>query len=221
MILLELTPIARFSPTPDWVLYTLLGCLGMICLGKLLFTAKFRSLTNRVEYMSFADESPVIFSVLIYFLALVLSALMVVDYFGNLTNTGFDEPFTKFILVFGLIGGVMFLKTLLELAYFNAFYAEVDLKNFFGDASFINARNVLGLLILAFLFFYSPINKTYILIAGAILLVFNRLWELYYRYFTAKNDFSQNWYHNILYLCTLEILPIMVLIKIILLGKVI
>lgn len=219
MILLELTPIARFTPTPDWVLYTLMGCIAMICVGKLLFASKFKALTNRIEYLSLQDEN-VVFGFLVYLLTLVLSTLMVVHFFDvNLFQV--SRPFAKFWLVFGLIAVIMLVKTAMEIAYNKAFYAEEEFNNFFGNSSYINARNVLALLIICFLFFYSPINKGYIIIASAIILIANRLWELYNRYFSTAGNFSENWYHNILYLCTLEILPIMVLIKLLLMGKVI
>ncbi len=220
MNILSLIPIAREAPTADWIFFVLMGCLLMVCICSLLFTKNVYTLHNRTEYMSYTDNNTFLFSMLINVLNLVLFSLLIVSYF-HISFSAFQTPFTGFSIVLGIISAVMLVKVCLEILFHKAFYAEQDFKFFINSSSYINARNVLVLLSLSFLFFYSPIPKTYIVLLAGILLIVNRLWELFYRYFTQKNNISQIWYHNILYLCTLEILPVLVLIKLLYTGKVI
>ncbi|WP_288763555.1 DUF4271 domain-containing protein [uncultured Weeksella sp.] len=221
MQLVDLIPIARFAPTPDWVLYVLVGCMLMICAVKFLFASNFHALSNRNEYMNFADDNTFVFSMVINVLNVVLITLLIINFFDINFSQDIQHSFTKFLIVLGVVTGVMFVKVILELFYHNAFYEEQDFRFFFNSSSYVNARNVLVLMVLSFLFFYSSIPKVYIMLSATIFLVINRLWELFYRYVSQKNNFSKIWYHNILYLCTLEILPILVLIKLLFTGKVI
>ena len=115
----------------------------------------------------------------------------------------------------------MLFSLLIEVTFYRVFYESSSVSYFMKSSSFVNAKNVLLLLVICFLFFYTTLNKEYLLIVGFILLFMNRIWEIYHIYTKQISDNKSIWYYNILYLCTLEILPIMVLAKLLIIGKVI
>ena len=215
----ELISIARNSQTNDHVLIILMVSLLFVCASKYLFAKNFKTLGNKTEYLSFTDDNTTIFSFVINILMVVLISTMVVAHFNvSLFDLKFSVPL-QILACFSIISIIMLLKLVIEMAYFRVFYQDSSLSFFMKSSSFVNARNILILLISAFLYFYSGIDKDIIIISWFVLLCINRIWEIFFRYSNQITTNKSIWYYNILYLCTLEILPILVLAKLIIIGK--
>jgi len=218
---IELISIVRNTQNNDIVFGILVFSLLTICATKYLFTKNFVTLKNKTEYLSFTDDNTSIFSFIINFLMVLLVSILLVNHFNiQIVNYNFTFPL-QLLVCFLIISGIMLVKMMIEMAYYRAFYNESSISYFLKTSSYINARNVLILLIFSGLYFYSSLDADIIMISWFALLCINRVWEIYFRYSNQITNNKSIWYYNILYLCTLEILPIMVLAKLLLFGKVI
>ena len=211
----ELISIAKNTQTNDNVLLILVICLLIVCASKYLFAKNFKTLLNKTEYLSFTDDNTTIFSFVINIMMLVLVSTLLVSHF-DISILHYQPTFPLQIgICFLIISVIMVIKLMIELAYFKAFYSESSISFFMKSSSYVNARNILILLISSFLYFYSNLDKSTIMLIWFSLLCINRIWEIYFRYSNQITNNKSIWYYNILYLCTLEILPIMVLLKLI------
>lgn len=218
---IELISIARNPENNDVVLGIFIFCLLTICATKYLFAKNFKTLKNKTEYLSFTDDNTTVFSFIINILMIVLVSVLLVSHFDiKIANYPLALPL-RFLACFFVISLVMLLKLVIEMAYFHVFYQESSISFFMKSSSYVNARNVLILIFCSFLYFYSELDAEIIMISWFLLLCVNRIWEIYFRYSNQITSNKSIWYYNILYLCTLEILPIMVLAKLLLFGKVI
>ncbi|WP_312355700.1 DUF4271 domain-containing protein [Empedobacter sp.] len=220
----DLISIGKNTLGNDTVLIALTLCLLLVCAAKYLFAKNFKTLDNKTEYMSFTDDNTTLFSFIVNGVTVLLISLLLVSYFDITYN---HIPNFKFYylshvgITFGVISLIMLFRLMIEVIFYRVFYESSSVSYFMKSSSFVNAKNVLLLLIICFLFFYTQINKDYLMVIGFILLFLNRIFEIYHIYAKQISDNKSVWYYNILYLCTLEILPIMVLAKLLIVGKVI
>lgn len=220
----ELISIGKNTIGNDTVLIVVVVCLLFVCASKYLFAKNFKTLNNKTEYMSFTDDNTTLFSFIVNGITVLLLSLLMVSYYNISYNYFGNFKFyylSSVAITFGIISVIMLFKLLIEVTFYRVFYESSSVSFFMKSSSFVNAKNVLLLLIICFLFFYTSITKEYLMTIGFILLFINRLIEVYYIYSKQINNNKSIWYYNILYLCTLEILPIMVLAKLLTIGKVI
>ena len=220
----DLISIGKNTLGNDIVLIILTVCLLLVCAAKYLFAKNFKTLNNKTEYMSFTDDNTTLFSFIVNGVTVLLISILLVSYF-NISYNHFDNFRFSYLsrvgITFSIISIIMLFRLLIEVTFYRIFYESSSVSYFMKSSSFVNAKNVLLLLVICFLFFYTTLNKEYLLIVGFILLFMNRIWEIYHIYTKQISDNKSIWYYNILYLCTLEILPIMVLAKLLIIGKVI
>ena len=220
----DLISIGKNTLGNDIVLIILTVCLLLVCAAKYLFAKNFKTLNNKTEYMSFTDDNTTLFSFIVNGVTVLLISILLVSYF-NISYNHFDNFRFSYLsrvgITFSIISIIMLFRLLIEVTFYRVFYESSSVSYFMKSSSFVNAKNVLLLLVICFLFFYTTLNKEYLLIVGFILLFMNRIWETYHIYTKQISDNKSIWYYNILYLCTLEILPIMVLAKLLIIGKVI
>ena len=220
----DLISIGKNTLGNDIVLIILIVCLLLVCAAKYLFAKNFKTLNNKTEYMSFTDDNTTLFSFIVNGVTVLLISILLVSYF-NISYNHFDNFRFSYLsrvgITFSIISIIMLFRLLIEVTFYRVFYESSSVSYFMKSSSFVNAKNVLLLLVICFLFFYTTLNKEYLLIVGFILLFMNRIWEIYHIYTKQISDNKSIWYYNILYLCTLEILPIMVLAKLLIIGKVI
>ncbi|MBO6213623.1 protein of unknown function [Algoriella xinjiangensis] len=220
----DLISIGKNTLGNDTVLIILTVCLLLVCAAKYLFAKNFKTLNNKTEYMSFTDDNTTLFSFIVNGVTVLLISILLVSHF-NISYNHFDNFRFNYLsrvgITFSIISIIMLFRLLIEVTFYRVFYESSSVSYFMKSSSFVNAKNVLLLLVICFLFFYTSINKEYLLIVGFILLFMNRIWEIYHIYTKQISNNKSIWYYNILYLCTLEILPIMVLAKLLIIGKVI
>lgn len=214
MHFLELTTHLRLPEDNDWVLQLFIASLAVLSICKIFFAKNFMALGNLEDYLNVNDNSA-LFSMIINFLLLVFVSILVVPYFDI---SAFNPSFTRiapFFIVMGLLLTVVLFRLLFEVLFFYAFDVTTKLSTFLRSSSYMNFRSLVILMLATLLFYYSELNKTYILGGWVVLLILFRLFDLYFRYIDQKKVNPLHWYYYILYLCALEILPTIVLIKLI------
>lgn len=217
----EIISIAKNPITNDYIIGILVICLLIICASKYLFTKNFNTLKNKTEYLSFTDDNTTVFSFIINIVMVLLVSTLLVTHFEIQSYVyPLQLPF-RIGICFLIISIIMLIKLAIEMAFFKVFYQNSSISFFIKSSSYVHARSVIILLISSFLYFYSPLDNNIIMLIWFILLCINRIWEIYFRYSIQITTNKSIWYYNILYLCALEILPVLVLAKLLILGKVI
>ena len=107
-------------------------------------------------------------------------------------------------------------KLIINLLIFISINQRESLKDFVISKSYFKVWATLGLLILSFFYFFSDINHYYlkIIILGFMGIIM--IGDYYFYYKNSPKEYKFSIYYIILYLCTLEILPFMIVSKIIL-----
>jgi len=208
---------------PDWIFYFSLGMIVVLAWIKLIY-AKFiinvfsASINYQVSLRLFKDANiiqkriSVLLSVF-YFLNLSVLLFLIFEYFEF-----YPAGLQGFNLLFGIIGSLIGLATWRHL--FSYLIAIVfNRKNLLLEALFHNFlfNKLFGLISLPFILIISYTKDIYldisVYLCVAILMFINILRLLRAVKFVWKNVIS--YFYLILYLCSLEILPLLVAIKII------
>ncbi|MFV0505027.1 MAG: DUF4271 domain-containing protein [Lachnospirales bacterium] len=79
--------------------------------------------------------------------------------------------------------------------------------------NYFRVFSVVALWIAVLLFYFTEIRKPIILIVLVVILVIIRALTYRYLFINQPEKQSKIWYYNILYLCALEILPLLVVFK--------
>lgn len=196
----------------DWVIYLLLITLALIGIGRLLFSGNFESINNLERFLEINDNQRVLSFLLQITLALLLGGILInyirLDY-DYLLHTPLLKVATISVVLLLFFGLRSFLGYLARYA----FGISMDYNQVLKVSNYYRIYAVGILWVGVLLYYYSTISPLIILIIlGIILLVFR---GIQYVYNLKKQPESQRnvLYYNILYLCTLEILPVLVLFK--------
>ncbi|WP_272022225.1 DUF4271 domain-containing protein [Olleya namhaensis] len=213
----------RNSNSVDVLTLTLLGCLIIVALSKTLFPKRFNQFAtllfnNRYINQYNKDQQIVDTFEGLLFANLVVN-LGIIVYLFLQNNQISTAPLNLFIYT-AAIGLFIIVKVVLEKLISNilAIGPIIDKYNF----QRISFRNFAGLLLLpinALLIYTVTPNNTMLIIALAILFLI----IIYGVFLFIKNNlntFKKSLFYFILYLCTLEIAPYIVLYKIITNNKV-
>ncbi|MBD3864167.1 DUF4271 domain-containing protein [Olleya marilimosa] len=205
--------------TVDILTLTFIGCLIIVALSKSLFTKRFNEFilllfnsrhTNQyIKEQRFFD----LFEGLLFLNFIINLGLLLHTYLSNQASNAIPQmDVFKYALLIGLF---LILKVLFERLLSSVLDIEpiID-KYIFEKTSF---QNFIGLLLLPLnaLLIYSISPSHIILITLLAILVSIQLFGLFLFIKNNLNVFRKSLFYFILYLCTLEIAPYVVLYKII------
>lgn len=204
--------VERPIESTDWVIYLLLITLALIGIGRLLFSGNFESINNLERFLEINDNQRVLSFLLQITLALLLGGILV-----NYIRLDYDYLLHTPLLKVAMISVVLLLffglRSFLGYLARYAFGISMDYNQALKVSNYYRIYAVGLLWVGVLLYYHSTISPLIILIIlGIILLVFR---GIQYVYNLKKQPESQRsvLYYNILYLCTLEILPVLVLFK--------
>lgn len=69
----------------------------------------------------------------------------------------------------------------------------------------------LVLMVLCFILFYTPINRSEFFVYSIILMSISFIFKIFYYLFHKNEVLPKEWYYKFLYICTLQIIPLLVL----------
>lgn len=201
-------PITNF----DWVIYILVGSMLLIALARILLANNFENLYKLERFQEINDNQS-IFGLIGQTLFAVLISSLAFSYLANDYDYIFHTAVLKVLAFAGVILGFFGLRKILGSVASFAFGIDYD-KNYNQKTfNFYAAYNVGFLWFGVLLFYFSSIPKLILLILIGIILLIIRI----ITYVKILNNQSEKqtkiWYYNILYLCTLEILPLLVVLK--------
>lgn len=196
----------------EWVLYILILSMALIVVGRILFNNIFEELFRFEKFQEINDNQGLFGIMLQVVFALLISSLSL-GYLLSDYDYIFHTPIIKVLAVTVVLLLFFSLRTLLgrvgAFALGVAYDASYNLKTF----NIFRAYAVGVLWMGTLLFYFSNMHKPTLLIILAGLLLFIRVQTYIYLYKTQTDKQTRFWYYIILYLCTLEILPIMVVFK--------
>ena len=213
----------RNSNSVDVLTLTLLGCLIIVALSKMLFPKRFNQfatlLFNNRYINQYNKDQQIVDTFEGLLFANLIVNLGIIVYLFLQNNQISTAPLNLFIYT-AAIGLFIIVKVVLEKLISNilAIGPIIDKYNF----QRISFRNFAGLLLLpinALLIYTVTPNNTMLITALAILFLI----IIYGVFLFIKNNlntFKKSLFYFILYLCTLEIAPYVVLYKIITSNKV-
>ncbi len=213
----------RNSNSVDVLTLTLLGCLIIVALSKMLFPKRFNQfatlLFNNRYINQYNKDQQIVDTFEGLLFANLIVNLGIIVYLFLQNNQISTAPLNLFIYT-AAIGLFIIVKVVLEKLISNilAIGPIIDKYNF----QRISFRNFAGLLLLpinALLIYTVTPNNTMLITALAILFLI----IIYGVFLFIKNNlntFKKSLFYFILYLCTLEIAPYIVLYKIITNNKV-
>lgn len=213
----------RNSNSVDVLTLTLLGCLIIVALSKILFPKRFNQfatlLFNNRYINQYNKDQQIVDTFEGLLFANLIVNLGIIVYLFLQNNQISTAPLNLFIYT-AAIGLFIIVKVVLEKLISNilAIGPIIDKYNF----QRISFRNFAGLLLLpinALLIYTVKPNNTMLITALAILFLI----IIYGVFLFIKNNlntFKKSLFYFILYLCTLEIAPYIVLYKIITNNKV-
>ena len=198
----------------DWYTAIIITSLIIIVSSKILNPSRFRELINNSNYLRIYIKDHKFFNLfdILLFTNFCVNAVLIISLFYSTLNK-FNLKFNDFIALSGLLGLVVTAKFLIEFIIGSIFEIKnISLSHVFQQ---ISTLNVLGIILLPFnaLSIYSYPKQ--LLLFGVIfiiscIIIFNGLIKSIKSY---QKLVINNFFYFILYLCTLEIGPYVILCK--------
>ncbi|MCK5781324.1 MAG: DUF4271 domain-containing protein [Flavobacteriales bacterium] len=205
----------------DWISIVLISIVALIALNNFIYEKRFRSLLvdffNNKYYMKYVRNTPIIINTFnIIFLIINLLTIGLISFFFleyYYPNTFSIYNFESYLIIIGLILGYYIVKGTLS------FIFNYILENLEQSRKFlfykINIRNISSVISLIFIAIhqYSTFSSHTTLVV--LLSVFSAVNVLGYLFssFQLVTKNKQATYQIILYLCTLEIAPLLIYVK--------
>jgi len=196
----------------DWVIYVLFFSMLMVAVSRLLFSNNFLALNNVEKFVEINDNQG-IFSVFFQIVFAVLTGALLVPYLISDYDFIFYTPVLKMLALAVIVLLFFIFRHLFGSLGVFAFKIPFDQNLNFRSSSYYRVYSVIVLWIAVFLYYFSGWPKLVILLASLIILLIIRILQIVHKYQNQPEQQTKIWYYNILYLCTLEILPLLVLFK--------
>lgn len=208
------TTIFTERPTENlnWVIAILVISLLVLVISKVLFSNHFYAIGNLERFVDVNDNQQ-IFSLINQFIFAILLGSLCVPYLTQDYDYIFYLPITKALIV--ALALVLFFWLKFFFASLGAYAFKVAHNNTFNFrvSSYYRFYSVMVLWLTVLLFYFSDLPKLPIFLVCIAVLIVIRALQFVYRTRNQQEQISTNWYYNILYLCALEILPLLVLYK--------
>lgn len=196
----------------DWVIGVLMGSMLVLAISKTLFTNNFHALGNLEQFLEVNDNQQ-IFALLNQFLFAALLGALCVPYLTQDYDYIFDRPIYKVLAISVIMVLFFWGKSLFSAVSAFAFKISYNNPLNLKISSYYRFYSVAILWVSVLLFYFAGLPRFPIFVACIVILIILRALQFVYRMKNQEAELRQNWYYNILYLCALEILPLLVLYK--------
>lgn len=196
----------------NWVILVLVITMGIVVTTRTIFSNNFESLVKFDRFQEIKDNQN-LFGIVFQIVLAVLIGTIVVNYIQ------LDEAFIMNSLSLKVIGisiGILLFFTIRSVLSKMAIYSfkvpydqNLQLKTY----NFFRVYSVGLLWCTVLLYYFSNVPELYLLLTAAMGLLLIRILTFVKLYQNQSKKQSKIWYYNILYLCTLEILPVLVVLK--------
>ncbi len=204
----------------EWIGYLVLGLLSVIALlwyffrDRLISLFQFTEFTTRTRSVDTSSSSP----------GLLLNILLMINFVFTMTLFGYlgaqhvysialteltlSRILTVILIV--ILGLFVFKMTTISIT---GYIFNTQQASAFQRGLYFQVNNLLGILLLPVLFLLIFQPGLYLLIIGVMLIFAAQILKWYGSFFNVISRPGISLFHIIVYLCTLEIVPILVIIK--------
>lgn len=197
----------------DWVIYVLVASMFVLAIGRIIFAQNYEAL-GKMEKFQGVNDNQALFGLTFQVLLAVLLSSLIMNYLNADYDYIFHTPLLKILAGSAVILGYFALRHVFSLIAAFALGINFDQSFQMKTSNFYRAYSVAVLWLAVLIFYFSDFPfKMAFLIGVALILVIIRGLQFFYRFKNQTNQESKIWYYNILYLCALEILPVLVLFK--------
>lgn len=196
----------------NWVIIMLMATLLVLVVSRVLFSNNFYAIGSLEKFVEVNDNQQ-IFSLINQLLFAVLLGSLCVPYLIEDYDYIFYTPTFKAIIIAVILLLFFWAKSFFAMLGAYAFKLSYNNAVNFRVSSYYRFYSVAVLWVAVLLFYFSEIPRLPVFLICLILLVILRVLNFTYRIKNQQEQISKNWYYNILYLCALEILPLLVLYK--------
>lgn len=204
--------IERSAENLDWVIYILVFSLLMVAVGRLLFSNNFQALGSVEKFVEINDNQGV-FSLSFQIVFAVLAGTLLVPYLISDYDFVFYKPVLKMMAIAVIVLLFFLFRYLFGALGVFAFKIPFDQNLNFRSSGYYRVYSVAALWLAVLLYYFSGWPRPVILFATLIILLLIRILQITHKYKNRQEQQTKIWYYNILYLCALEILPLLVLFK--------
>lgn len=213
-----LEAVERNFESNDWITIILLIVITLLILNKLKYGERFfrvrQLLFNNSYINSYSKTAPLAlstFNIIFYVVFVIIITFLTIALLEIQDKVLLDNPLLQFFLIFGMVLGFfsfrlllgILLGSLFELESKQAYFTFLKI-GYMGNFSMI----IFPIVVISF-YFKAPFFTKLLLILSVVML-------LYYYVLLIKNNqkfIFGNFFYFILYLCTLEIAPILIAVK--------
>ncbi|MDO5509444.1 MAG: DUF4271 domain-containing protein [Weeksellaceae bacterium] len=198
----------RFAPQNDVIFILFVIIFAVICGLKYIFPQQYASMFSLPQFSEIRDNSP-LYPILSYLLFTLLLSIILYTQTDATAYPGINSHalpwiFAGGILLYFLLKNFVQAILLGILGEWSKYNSILHLK------SWVKTWRIIGLFLLGLLLVYSPFRTDILIIITTAFLLIMMLLEFIILYRTHIKTVSFNNYYFILYLCALEILPILV-----------
>jgi len=204
--------VQRPAENLDWVICILFFSMLLMALNRVLFSNNFKALANIERFVEVNDNQG-IFSLSLQLIFAALLGTLIAPYMIRDYDFIFYTPVLKVLAVAVIVLLFFALRSLFGWLGLFAFKIPSDQNLNFRSSSYYRAYSVAVLWMAVTLYYFSGLNRLTVFVVSIIILLIIRLLHIIYRYRNQPEQQTKIWYYNILYLCALEILPLLVLFK--------
>jgi hypothetical protein len=206
--------IFRIAHTTDlnWVIFILVSVMVFLVVGKLLFAHNFSALGNLERFIDINDNQGLFGLSFQLMFALLLGALLV-PYFTDDYDFIFYSPLIKVVAFTVILLAYFLLRSVISRIGVFAFKLNFDQKENQKIESYYMVYAVGVLFLSVLIYYFSGIPKPFILIFCVAILFIINIIRIIKNFGKQQKQETKSLYYNILYLCALEILPLLVLFK--------
>ena len=207
----------RIPEQHDWVIFCILGCIFLYIFS---FNVIYRNATIK-DFLTIQKEeaSNIVLSWMLT--SFVFCIMLAVNLSQFLPATPqFLSEYTLYGYKLNKIGFTVlslfsfyFVKNLLTYIYYSTLGYNKLLINLYLIANKLYFLGSLVLMASSFAFFFFPIDSVYFLYILFGLCLFMFITKLISYFFNTTKTLPFEWYYKILYICTLQIVPLLVLTK--------
>ncbi|WP_447951448.1 DUF4271 domain-containing protein [Chryseobacterium koreense] len=210
--------LVRIAQQNDWVVFILVGSIFLYIF--MLLSLQRESSVRDFLLQKFPDSSNNFPSWLIISLVFVLLFSTLVSQFIPIVPRKISEvqimgyELNKFGFTFLAVSGIYFIKNICSYLYYAGTGNSKKWKVFYFAASKIYFVFSLVLMVACVVKYFYSIESlvSFNLLVAGFLVLFG--FKLIFYFFHRDNILPQKWYYKILYICTLQITPVLVLWKI-------
>lgn len=213
-----LEAVERNFESNDWITIILLIVITLLILNKLKYGERFvrinQILLNNSYINSYSKTAPLVlstFNIIFYVVFAIIVSFLVIAFLNVQNKVLINNQLLQFFLVFGMVFGFLTIRLLLGIVLGSLFELEAKQSYFtFLKIGYMGNFSMIIFPIVVISFYFKAVFFAKLLLVLSVVLL------LYYYILLIKNNqkfIFGNFFYFILYLCTLEIAPVLIALK--------